>query len=1010
VAQDVPVQVFAEPQRLNRLQIEITTGCNLGCAGCQRTIGIEAGTWRNANMKLPLFEAVIGNAPPAQALVLQGIGEPTLHNDLGAMIRRAKATGKYPVISFNTNALVRPLSFYREMAAAGLNHVSVSIDSLDPERAERLRARTDVDQLAAMTSALVSIFPGLTASIVLSTVNLGELGDLLATIHDLGVRFIEIQPLISYAAASDPICLDAAGVATARRVLAETVARRPGLALLPAAALTPNGSRCRRPLRAAYVTVDGFLTPCCTTNDVDLYGRISLAEMPFSEAWRRPGVARWLGDFYDRDHAICAGCAFNPAGQAAAVAAPPPAAAATPVSVPAPIAAPAAPVAAPSSAEPARPTLAEAIALQTAGDADAAAAAFAALVGGADGAEALHRLGLLALGKGEGAKAVALIDAAAALAPSARLKHNAAVALNQSGDRAGAVARLKTIAAEHPEYATAQFSLAAFLSEAGETQAAADLMGTLADRANEANATGVLDGALGQLGRLEAAPANLMVLANRLRVAGRGEATRRLLAPLIARHPDHVGARLTNAMAALTVVHADGDEMARRRATYVAEMTALADTVAGLPTDALKPSVGVIGAAKPFFLSYHGEDDRALQEIYGGILARLNDARGRIALPPPARDGRLRIGFVSFYFTLHSVSKLFAGWMKHLDRDRFEVIGYHIGAGEDATSRAIQATADRWRAGQRPAADWVATIAADAPHVLVYLELGMNGTAVELACNRLAPVQCMTWGHPVTSGLPDIDYFLSSDLMEPADGDRHYRETLVRLPNLSIAYEPLDVKAGGMTRAEVGLRPSATVYVCCQSLFKYRPQEDHLLVALARAVPDSQFLFIGAAEAPPTKIFRARLEAAFRAGNLDPARHLVVTPPVPFERFGALIGLGDVYLDSIAWSGGNTTLEAVTLGLPVVTLPTGLMRGRHTLAILTRMGLDATIARDGADFVAIAARLADPAERATARALIAERRPLLFGDLTPVRALETFLEDAVARASAPPPGTVAAAE
>jgi protein O-GlcNAc transferase len=289
---------------------------------------------------------------------------------------------------------------------------------------------------------------------------------------------------------------------------------------------------------------------------------------------------------------------------------------------------------------------------------------------------------------------------------------------------------------------------------------------------------------------------------------------------------------------------------------------------------------------------------------------------------------------------------------------------------------------------------WIETIRADAPHILVYLELGMNGTAVELALNRLAPVQCMTWGHPVTSGLPDIDYFLSSDLMEPEDGARHYRETLVRLPNLSIAYDALLVTAGGMTRSQMGLRDSATVYVCCQSLFKYRPQEDPLLVAIARAVPDSQFLFIGG-DAPPTRIFRARLEAAFRDADLDPARHIVVVPPVPFEQFGALIGLGNVYLDSVAWSGGNTTLEAVTLGLPVITLPTGLMRGRHTLAILKRMGLDAYIARDGADYVALAARLADPGEQEAARRLIAERRARLFGDLEPVRALEAFFEKAL---------------
>lgn len=967
MAQTASAQVFAEPQRLNRLQIEITTGCNLGCAGCQRTIGLDAGTWRNANMKLDLFKRVIANAPPAHALILQGIGEPTLHNQLGSMIAAAKATGKFAIISFNTNALVRPLGFYRDMAKLGLGHVSVSIDSLDPVTAERLRARTDVDQLAAMTSALATLFPGLTASIVLSRVNLGELAGLLGQIHDLGVRVIEIQPLISYAETSDPICLSPEDAAEARRILAEAERRLPGLALLPAAALTPNGSRCRRPLRAGYVTVDGFMTPCCTTNDIDLYGRVNLAETPFSAAWHQPAVAAWLSAFYDRDDAICGGCAFNPAG-------------------PAKTGAPA----------PAIPTLDEAIALHGAGRVDEAVAAFTALTGGPAAAEALHRLGLIAMDKGEGAKAVALIDAAVALEPQARLKHNAAIALSRGvGDRKAALARLKALISEHPDYPTGYVSLAQLLREDGDIQGAADALGLLAQRANDGGAEAVLASAIQQLQALPVAPANLTLLANRMRVAGRDAATRQLLAPRIAAHPEDIAARLTHAMAALTVVHADAEEMARRRQTYAAELGATAEAAATLPLTTLKPSAQVIGAAKPFFLSYHGEDDRPLQEAYGAILSRLNEARGRVELPRPQAGEKIRVGFVSYYFTLHSVSKLFAGWMKHLDRARFEVIGYPLAQAEDDTSRAIAATCDQWRDGPTTTAEWIAAIRADAPHVLIYLELGMNGTAVELACNRLAPVQCMTWGHPVTSGLPDIDYFLTSDLMEPEGGERHYRETLVRLPNLSIAYDALPVAAGGMTRAEVGLRDGATVYVCCQSLFKYRPQEDHLLVAIARAVPDSQFLFIGG-DAPPTRIFRARLEAAFRAAGLDPARHIVLVPPVPFERFGALIGLGDVYLDSVAWSGGNTTLEAVTVGLPVITWPTGLMRGRHTLAILRRMGLEAYVADDAEGYVALATRLADPAERATARALIAERRPILFGDLEPVRALEAFLERAVA--------------
>ena len=58
----------------------------------------------------------------------------------------------------------------------------------------------------------------------------------------------------------------------------------------------------------------------------------------------------------------------------------------------------------------------------------------------------------------------------------------------------------------------------------------------------------------------------------------------------------------------------------------------------------------------------------------------------------------------------------------------------------------------------------------------------MDELSLQLAAQRLAPVQCNSLGHPETSGLPTIDYFLSSDLMEPLDAARHYTERLVRLP------------------------------------------------------------------------------------------------------------------------------------------------------------------------------------------------------------------------------------
>src|SRR5262249_7521549 len=146
--------------------------------------------------------------------------------------------------------------------------------------------------------------------------------------------------------------------------------------------------------------------------------------------------------------------------------------------------------------------------------------------------------------------------------------------------------------------------------------------------------------------------------------------------------------------------------------------------------------------------------------------------------------------------------------------------------------------------GPRPLVGWRDAILSDAPHVLLYPEIGMDMATAQLAAQRLAPVQCASWGHPVTSGFPTIDYFLSSDRMEPPDAQAHYTERLVRLPNLSIFYEPPQAPPAGVGRGELGLRADAVAYWCCQSLPKYLPQFDEVFARIAAAVGNCQFAFI----------------------------------------------------------------------------------------------------------------------------------------------------------------------
>lgn len=108
--------------------------------------------------------------------------------------------------------------------------------------------------------------------------------------------------------------------------------------------------------------------------------------------------------------------------------------------------------------------------------------------------------------------------------------------------------------------------------------------------------------------------------------------------------------------------------------------------------------------------------------------------------------------------------------------------------------------------------------------------------------------------------------------------------------------------------------------------------------------------------------------------------------------------MGDVFLDSIGWSGCNTTLEAIACDLPVVTLPGPLMRGRHSMAFLEMMGLTDTIADSLDHYVEIAARLGSDAHwRKKIRARVAANKHKLYKDSKCITYLEEFLEKAALR-------------
>ena len=397
-----------------------------------------------------------------------------------------------------------------------------------------------------------------------------------------------------------------------------------------------------------------------------------------------------------------------------------------------------------------------------------------------------------------------------------------------------------------------------------------------------------------------------------------------------------------------------------------------------------------------FYLAYQGRDDRALQARYGELQRRILEPAVPDLFAPRARNprgDRIRVGFLSHFFFNCTAGRYFASWITHLDRSRFETFVYYTNEWVADDTRTIAKAAGTFRhLPGRPLFTLAQHVAADSLDVLVYPELGMHAETFTLAGLRLAPVQCSGWGHPNTTGLENVDWFISSSAMEPERAQSHYTERLALLPGLGTRYG-IPVASAAESRSDFGIPEDRTAYLVPQSLFKIHPDNDALIAEVLAGDHRGIAVMFASNHDALTQAFATRLGRELRKRGIDINERVVfIAPNIPHPSYMRLNQLCDVMLDSIHWSGGNTSLDALASGLPVVTMPGSLMRGRQSQGMLRMLGLDELVATDAEGYVRAAIDLGqDAARRKDLSELIAQRRGELFERDEPIRGLEDFL-------------------
>ena len=358
--------------------------------------------------------------------------------------------------------------------------------------------------------------------------------------------------------------------------------------------------------------------------------------------------------------------------------------------------------------------------------------------------------------------------------------------------------------------------------------------------------------------------------------------------------------------------------------------------------EAIRPSDVPAGNA---LLSLVAADDSTADEIAAAHVAwgeRYADPA--VVITPTITDAdlhrRLRVGYVSPDLHDGPVRHFIEPVLAAHDKAIVEVFCYATGGPADEVTDRLRKHADGWHDiaaldGQQTA-DLIRSHAVD---VLVDLAGHRPGNRLVAFAARPAPVQVTWLGHPATVGVPAIDYRLTDAVADPPGVDPLYTEQLIRLPGPFAVYADDPAKPYDPT-----LPADRRGHVTFGAFNTFAKVNGATLTRWATAmavVPHSRLLFVAGPLANPST--RAAVVAAFAAAGVS-ADRLDLRTTVPAAERTALLGEVDLMLDTFPYAGHATTLEALWMGAPTVSLYGHEFRGRLGLSVHTHLGTAETFA------------------------------------------------------------------
>jgi len=399
-----------------------------------------------------------------------------------------------------------------------------------------------------------------------------------------------------------------------------------------------------------------------------------------------------------------------------------------------------------------------------------------------------------------------------------------------------------------------------------------------------------------------------------------------------------------------------------------------------------------------FYQAYHGRNDKDLvvhlANFFKKVCPSLSYKAPHCEDGAKRKEGKIRVGVISAYFHRHVVSKFYNEFLSRLASDeRLELTAFAVSAKRDDYTEKLQESFKEYVFLSASLDKSREIIAERQMDFIFYPDLGMNTLPYFLAFAKLAPIQATAGGHPITSGIRNMDYYISVRDLESENAQEHYSEKLVLFDHNTGIFSKPAYPDAAKTRDELGL-PDGKLYMCPVMLHKLHPSLDGAFKKILEKDKEGKIILFG-----PSKqnildeLLKKRLSELLDEKQIERIKFM---PFAIEEDFIYMLKAADVILDPFVFSMGTTAFITLGAGVPVITLPGEFMRGRCSYWLYKRMGFTDLCAEDVDDYVNIAARFANDSDFSNRmKQLVKERSHLIYDDYLAVPEMAEFIESKV---------------